>query len=194
MIKVIAFDYAEVIAQGPLTTWLRNNLRPNDERIKTFEEHARDWDIGAITISEVQKILSGLTGILPDKIWEEFYEKSLPNTDTINLIRKLKKNYKIILFSNFIGELLRKLLNHYGIMDLFDEIIISSDYKMIKPDPNFFEVLVDKSGVKKTEIIFTDDRKANVDGSNNFGIKAIQFLNAGQLIKDLRNEGIKISR
>lgn len=65
---------------------------------------------------------------------------------------------------------------------------------MIKPDPDFFELLVKKSGVKKSEIIFTDDRKENVDASNNFGIKSIQFLNAEQLIKDLKTEGVKISR
>jgi len=192
MIKVIAFDYAEVVAQGPLTTWLRKNLQPDDERIKAFEEHARDWDLGVIALSEVDKILSRLTGIVPEKIWEEFYEMSLPNLDTINLIKELKKKYKIVLFSNFVGELLRKLLNHYGITDLFDEIIISSEHKMLKPDPNFFELLVTKSGVKKTEIIFTDDRKENVDASNVFGIKAIQFENAEQLIKDLQTAGVKI--
>jgi FMN phosphatase YigB (HAD superfamily) len=53
--------------------------------------------------------------------------------------------------------------------------------------------LVRKSGVKKNEIIFTDDNKKNVDGSNTFGIKAIQFENCEQLIKDLRAEGVKIN-
>jgi len=57
-----------------------------------------------------------------------------------------------------------------------------------------FAILKNISGVNKNEIIFIDDQKENVDGSNNFGIKAIQFLSAEQLIKDLKTEGVKISR
>jgi len=34
MIKVIAFDYAQVVAQGPIATWIRKNLKPDDEKIK----------------------------------------------------------------------------------------------------------------------------------------------------------------
>jgi epoxide hydrolase-like predicted phosphatase len=193
MIKVIAFDYAQVVAQGPIATWIRKNLKPGDEKIKIFEKNARSWDIGDIGLTQTHKIISEITGIAPEKIWEEFYETSLPNLEVIELIKELRKNYKIILFSNFVGELLRQLIAHYKITDLFDVIIISSEHKMIKPDPKFFELLVRKSGVKKNEIIFTDDNKKNVDGSNTFGIKAIQFENCEQLIKDLRAEGVKIN-
>jgi putative hydrolase of the HAD superfamily len=145
-------------------------------------------------LPEMYKLLSELTGTSPEKIWEEFYEKSLPNNEVIALIKTLKKNYKVILFSNFFAELLRRLLNKHKIVNLFDEIIISSEHKMIKPNSDFFELLVKTSGVKKEEIIFTDDKKENVDASNSFGIKAIQFVNCEQLIKDLKSEGVRIPR
>jgi len=96
MIKVIAFDYAEVVAQGPISSWIRKNLAPGDEKIKLFERHSRSWDIGEIDLLETNKIMSEITGIALEKIWEELYETSLPNKDVINLIRVLKKNYKVI--------------------------------------------------------------------------------------------------
>jgi HAD superfamily hydrolase (TIGR01509 family) len=193
MIKVIAFDYAEVVAQGPITSWIQKNVPLNDERRISFKRHSKVWDTGDMKLPEMYRIISEITGVIPEKIWEEFYEKSLPNDEVIMLIKNLKKHYKIILFSNFFAELLRRLLDKHKIADLFDEIIISSEHKMIKPNFDFFELLLAKSGVKKTEIIFTDDRKDNIDASNAFGIKAIQFLSAEQLIKDLRAEGVKIN-
>ena len=192
MIKVIAFDYADVIAESPMSKWVRENIHPDDEKLIALREKAHIWDVGKMSIKEVYEFLGEITGIAPELIWENFYEKSLPNKEVIDLIRELKKNYKIILFSNFIAKLLRKLLNKYGITDLFDEIIISSEYKMRKPDPKFFELLIKRTGVKKTEIIFTDDQIKNVNGANEFGIKAFLFINAGQLVKDLKTQGVKI--
>jgi len=192
MIKVIAFDYAEVVAEGPMSKWFRENIHPDDERLIAYREKVHKWDVGKTSLKEVYKSLGEISGIAPELIWERFYEKSLPNEEVLNLIKKLKKNYKIILFSNFIAELLRKLLDKYGITDLFDEIIISSEHGMKKPDPKFFELLIKRAGVKKTEIIFTDDHIKNVDGANEIGIKAFQFTNAEQLTKDLKTQGVKI--
>ncbi len=192
MIKVIAFDYADVIAEGPMSKWIKENVKLDKEKLIEYKQHVHKWDLGEMELKKVYGILSELTGIPQELIWEKFYEKSLPNNELITLIKQLKKRYKIIIFSNYIGELLRKLLNHYGITDLFDEIIISSEHKLKKPDIKFFEVLVKKSGVNKKEILFTDDRTDNVDASNAFGIKAFIFTNTKHLIKDLQNEGVKI--
>jgi putative hydrolase of the HAD superfamily len=192
MIKVIAFDYSQVVAQGPITSWIQKNVPPDDNRHQLFKTHSKRWDAGDMTLTEIYQVLSELTGVAPEKLWEEFYVKSPLNKEVVALIKELKVNYKIILFSNFFAQLLRRLLKHHGITDLFDEIIISSEHKMIKPNSDFFELLVKKSGAKKEEIIFTDDLKENIDGANMFGIKAIQFKNCEQLIKDLQTAGIKI--
>ena len=192
MIKTIVFDYAEVIAEGPMSKWVRENIYPDDSKLVAYREKAHKWDLGEMSLKEVYKHLGEITGIAPELIWENFYEKSLPNNEVIDLIKQLKKNYNIILFSNFVAELLRKLLNKYEITELFDEIIISSEHKMKKPDPKFFELLVRRAGVNKDEIIFIDDKLRNILAANEFGIKAFQFINAQQLAEDLRTQGVKI--
>ncbi|MCL5970061.1 MAG: HAD-IA family hydrolase [Patescibacteria group bacterium] len=192
MIKVIVFDYAEVVAEGPILRWVKENIKPNDKKLLEYREKMHEWDLGEIAVDEAYEIIGRLTQTPPNLIWETFYEKSKSNKEIIALIKKLKINYKIILFSNFMGELLRKLLKKHGIEELFDEIIISSEHKMKKPDPKFFETLVKKAGVKKEEILFTDDKINNVEASNKFGIKAFQFITTKQLIEDLKSEGVKV--
>lgn len=192
MIKVIAFDFAEVIAEGPMSKWVRENLHHDKNKLLEYKKMAHQWDIGKMTLEEVYKFLGEITGIAPDKIWKEFYLKSKPDYKVIDLIKRLKNNYKIVIFSNYISEQLRKLLVHYKIDDLFDEVIISSEHGIKKPDSKFFEILVKKTKVNKNEIIFTDDKPENIEAANAFGIKSFVFTNTENLIKDLQKEDIHL--
>jgi epoxide hydrolase-like predicted phosphatase len=192
MIKVVAFDYAGVVGEGPMSKWIRENILPGEERYLTYKEKAGKWDTGQMDIDEVYKALGELTGIPYEKVWDNFYENSKANPEVVDMIKKLRKKYKVILFSNFVGEMLNKLLDKYQIKDLFHEIIISSDHKMKKPDPEFFELLEKISGVTRDEIVFIDDKMENVEAANAFGIKTFQYIDVKQLVKDLKTTGVKI--
>jgi HAD superfamily hydrolase (TIGR01509 family) len=192
MIKTIVFDYSGVITPSLLKNWVKANLKETDIKYKLYKEKSYDWDLGTQTIDEVNNILSDITGVPKDLVWEKIYTPQKPDKELITVIKKLKKNYKIILFSNFIGDLLRRLINLHKLDDLFDEVIISSDHGMKKPDHKFFEVLVKIAGVDKNEIIFTDDKKENVESSNKFGIKAFLFTDTKNFVTDLKKSGIKI--
>ena len=95
MIKVIAFDYAGVIIPGPMTQWVKNNLQESDEKWKIYNESARKWDLGQMSLDEVYKILSDITGIPANQIWDNFYLKADLNKDVVEIIKRLKINYRI---------------------------------------------------------------------------------------------------
>lgn len=192
MIKAIAFDYAGVITPGPMTQWVKDNLIEGSEKMKLYKEYARKWDRGEMSEQEVFKILEEITGIRYNEIWKKIYLKPKLNEDVFKLIKNLKKNYKVFLFSNFVASFLKKLLSNHNIADYFDEIIISSEHKMQKPEPHFFALLLSITSLKKDEIIFIDDTLRNVEAGNDFGIKSIQYVNVDKLEKDLENEGVKI--
>jgi epoxide hydrolase-like predicted phosphatase len=191
MIKVIAFDYAQVVAEGPMSKWIKDNPDLDPYEISAYKDKSHLWDVGKMTPDEINQALSDITNIAPQLLWKQFYDNTSVNTEIIELIKQLKPNYKIVLFSNFIGERLRKLLDKFEITQLFDEIIISSECGLKKPDPKFYDLLVQKAGVEKEEIFFTDDSKVNVDAANLYGIKAYQFINYEQLVSDLQTEGVQ---
>lgn len=192
MIKAIVFDYAGVITPGPMTSWIKENLKETDKKYKLYKTSGDKWDLGLVPKEKVLNILSEVTGVAPNEIWEKIYLKPKLNSELISFIKALRQSYKIYIFSNFISEFLKKLLEKDNILGLFDEVIVSSDYGMKKPDPTFFKLLVSKTGVLKNEILFTDDAIKNVRGANKYGIKSILYTDNKTLIKDFRNLGIII--
>lgn len=186
MIKAIAFDYTGVIsAYGPIKKWMDHNLAKEDERYVLYEASTHKWDMGEMTLDEMYEALSKVTGTPQDKLWSTFFEKQILNKELTDYIEKLKRNYKVYLFSNHHSGLLKKLLELHSISDLFVQIIVSSDHKLKKPDPAFFKVLLKVTGVEKDEIVFIDDLQENVDAGNNFGIKSILFKTVKKLKTDL---------
>src|SRR6266852_5936516 len=110
MINAIAFDFTGVVMPGPILEWAKRNLSPDDEKYLLMMESAHKWDMGKVTLDEAYQLMSRITGVAPEAIWQTFFESSLLNTDVVAIIKKLKRHYRIALFSNHIGELVRKLL------------------------------------------------------------------------------------
>lgn len=187
MIKVIAFDYADVIAPSHVGKWTKKNLTPENNNYHYYKKNEHKWDTGQMNLNQLYDVLSHVTGTPNHLIWNTFYKNLEADKDIIKIIEKLKGSYKIFLFSNHLGELLRQLLKKQGVVNLFDEIIISSEHKLKKPDPEFFEVLINKAKVKNNEILFIDDRLENIEGALNLGINAFHFTTSKKLKKHLRS-------
>lgn len=64
-----------------------------------------------------------------------------------------------------------------------------------KPNPEFFQKYLDKNKInlKKTRVIFIDDKKKNIETARSLGFHAIQFKNPDQLRQDLAQSGVTIS-
>ena len=97
------------------------------------------------------------------------------NEELINTIKDLKKiNYKIALLSNNSIELRQKLTEN-GIIDIFNEIIISAEVGFQKPQPEIFEILFNKLGVNADEVIFIDDTSRSLENADKIGYTPILF-------------------
>ncbi len=190
MIKTIVFDFAGVIAPGIIMSWLKRNLTRDDPRYKKFHEASNKWDLGQVTIEEFYALLSDITDIPTGSIQKELYENSTYHIEVIDIVKRLKKNYKIILFSNNFAHNVYQLLDRHDIKGLFDEIIISSEHNMKKPDSRFYQMMLSIANAKKNEVIFIDDTQENVDAGTMLGIQSFLYKDHDQLIRDLTSQGI----
>lgn len=67
-----------------------------------------------------------------------------------------------------------------GIVDYFDDIFISSDCYMCKPDVNFFNKLIDKHNLDKSEtIMIGNDCISDIEGAYNAGIDSF-YIHSNQ--------------
>ena len=60
-------------------------------------------------------------------------------------MEELSKKYKLVLVSNFYGNI-QTILKDFGLLDFFDEIIESSVVGVRKPDPAIYRLGVDAMG------------------------------------------------
>jgi len=116
-----------------------------------------------------------------------------PNLDIINLVERLKDNYKIGCLSNIENQIAKYNLNR-GLFDVFgDNVFLSCEMGIMKPNPEIFNIVLKKLGSVPEETIFIDDNPENIKAANKLGIHGILFKGYEQLIRDLDELGVNNS-
>lgn len=93
----------------------------------------------------------------------------------IELLDWLKKNEKkVILLSNAQSAFTLPELNMLDIKKYFDKLYISSDYEMVKPEPQFLKHVLDDFDLDPNEAIFIgNDYNSDIKIANHFKMKSI---------------------
>ncbi|RLD03030.1 MAG: hypothetical protein DRI56_13175 [Chloroflexota bacterium] len=124
----------------------------------------------------------------------ESFNGSMPNMGLVEIIKNVRKSgLKTVLVSNASGLVMRPIIKTYfgtDIDNLFDEIIISSEVKILKPDQKIYELALDKLGINPDEAIFIDDLEEYLKGARAIGIKTLLFTNNNDIKKELEKLGV----
>jgi epoxide hydrolase-like predicted phosphatase len=116
------------------------------------------------------------------------------NEDVIELLRKLRyiNKYKILALSNINASHWDIILKtrKWDFIEYFDELILSHEVHMMKPDPKLFEYAIEKAGCKPEEILYIDDGLNNIRVAAKLGIIGINFTTTEDLVKELQNLNI----
>ncbi|KNX37303.1 HAD family hydrolase [Luteipulveratus halotolerans] len=115
--------------------------------------------------------------------------------DTVAILRELHQaEVPLIALTNWSAELFPQALERFDFLDLFEDIIVSGEEGVAKPDPEIFEVLADRvrhlGGLD--DCVFIDDSEANVQGATGAGLDAILFTDTGHLREDLIVRGLPL--
>lgn len=108
------------------------------------------------------------------------------DANLIRYIRSLRKRYKTALLSNAFLDLRRMVTNVWKIGDAFDELVISAEVGVMKPDPQIYQIALERLGVAAQEAVFIDDFDHNVTGARAVNMHAIRFRNSVQARADLQ--------
>jgi 2-haloacid dehalogenase len=113
--------------------------------------------------------------------WEEMLGDAI--TGTVEIFKQLKEsgNYKIFALTNWSAETFPVALQRYDFLNWFDGVVVSGAEKMRKPNPAFYQLLLDRYNVKAEEALFIDDNLRNILAAEKLGINSIHFSSAGQL-------------
>ena len=115
-------------------------------------------------------------------------------TETLEKLKSMGK--KIFLLSNAQRAFTEKELSDAGLTDYFDDIFISSDKEIKKPQKEFMELLVSKNGLSIDKCvmigndIFSDVGVAAKNGMNSIFLNTYDFSEK-KIEEELKELGIK---
>lgn len=187
MYKAIIFDLFGVIHVDPYQRWLNKH---GFKREGAFYDASRMADLNLSTMEEFFETLHKLSNESVESIRDNFYEDKFADESLTSLIKRLKGNYKIGLLTNSRSDYSRSILDSHNLTSLFDEIIISSEVGVIKPDRKIFELTLQKMNISADQTIFIDDNQSNVEAASALGIKSIWYKDLATLKEELAKLGI----
>ncbi len=76
--------------------------------------------------------------------------------------------------------------------DQFDDIVLSGEVGIAKPDPAVYRLVCDRNEMEPSEAVFLDDSPTNVAGAHAVGMPAFSFTGAEQARADLRSVGLAV--
>jgi putative hydrolase of the HAD superfamily len=155
-----------------------------------FSESAEKASRGEIRVGQHWQKVAKSLGIQPDEMpgfLQRYWSADSVNFKLLEFIRSLHPRYKVGLLSNAWDDLRQTLHNRWHIDGLFDELIISAEVGLLKPDPHIFHLALKRLGVEPEEAVFVDDMAVNVQAAQQEGITAIQFLDNSQTLTQLNH-------
>ena len=113
------------------------------------------------------------------------------NNDMVDLLKKLKKNYRLILLSNTDEIHFNYLKNKYKILNIFDDYVLSYEAGYAKPNPMIFLKAIKVAKTSPKQIFYIDDIYSFVSVARMLKIKAAQYTSFNNLKIDLRKNSVK---
>lgn len=123
-----------------------------------------------------------------DLIWENRDKLVEPYDYTLKMIDTLKeRGFRVYLLSNYPVSLfeLHTECGRFPFLDKVDGKVVSGFIKLVKPDREIYEYLLNKYHLISEECVFLDDRRENVEAAKNIGMNGIIFEGYGQAWKEL---------
>ena len=200
-VRAVIFDWGGVITTPILdtvTAWLETDRIDRDSYTAAmrpwvraaYGPEAAESPIHALERGEVSdeefevtlaSLLVGLDGqpVVADGLLKRMFAASLLQDDMLDLIRDLRRD----------GILTGLLSNSWGasdsyprdmFADLFDDVVISAEVGMRKPEERIFMLAASRLGVTPAETVFVDDVEGNIAAARELGFATVHHTDPAQ--------------
>ena len=198
-LRAVFFDFGGVLYKTPNLAWLSRLQRV------LRNPHADIIDALFASPTELAYVMDIMTGRVPEaQVWEQvaarlrlhprwlarlragsLADKRL-NQPMIYLLQSLRPRYQTAILSNAGSDFRETFGRAFPVDRWVDEVIISAEEGLAKPDPRIYTLAVERLGVKLEEALFVDDLEENITAARQAGMRAVQFLNNRQAISEIR--------
>jgi epoxide hydrolase-like predicted phosphatase len=194
-IQAVIFDFGGVLYHLPDRSWIRRwkrllNLKDESALLTMIASPQESKLLMDILVGNRQE----------EEMWDEFAQDFRIKPDLMRRIRQgfmskrrlnkqlavflggLRAKYKTAILSNAGSDARRLFTEIYEFHHIVDEMIISAEERVAKPDRRIYEISVERLDIQPHEAVFVDDFRENVEAANEFGMHGVLFDNNDQVI------------
>ena len=183
-VQNVIFDFGGVLIDWN-PKYLYRNVFETEEEMNFFLENVcrYDWNLlqdAGRSLSEATLILQKEHPKYSEEIayyygrWEEMLGGTID--ENVKLIKPLKKRYKLYGLTNWSAETLPIAMEKYIFFKDLDGVVVSGDEKIIKPDPEIYEVLLNRYSIDAESSLFIDDNADNILTAKKWDLKQYILL------------------
>ncbi|MEF8849465.1 MAG: HAD family hydrolase [Candidatus Bipolaricaulota bacterium] len=200
MIKTITFDFGGVLYDYDGEILLERLASRSKGTLNDLKALLKESELdrahfrGEIEAEELLNVLEDLVGLElnVEELASAYADSVQPKEEMFELVRELKVNYNLQLYSDTPKILYDRVITDMPIFELFSDVILSFRIGKLKDSPEGHREVIEKAGHSPEEIIFIDDRGEFVDQAKELDINGIKFTSINDLIEDFAGLGVKL--
>jgi epoxide hydrolase-like predicted phosphatase len=194
-IKAVIFDLGGVLVRtedrGPRTQLAARLGKTYAELgMLIFDSgSSQQAQLGEITSAQHWEQVRNALNISPAELLEvrgKFWEGDSLDGKLVDYLRGLQPRYKTALLSNAWDDLRQMIEDVWQIDNAFDQLIISAEIGLVKPDLVIYQWMLAELGLEPSHAVFVDDFQHNVEGAQAAGLHAIHFRSPDQALGELQ--------
>ena len=195
MIKAVVFDYDGVVKKSQkfsldIADLYKISVEEYEKFIPQLKPIIEKFDKGLVDQEKFWMEFSDALGkVMPEKCGEKakkmYKDKFVFFSEVIGLIEKLKSDgFRLSILSNMFPYQVEVIKENNG-YDLFDDVFISCERGLKKPDLEFYELVIKEMNVSPQECLFIDDKEENILPAEKLGMKTVLAKKPDQIVKDV---------
>lgn len=144
-----------------------------------------------VAIAERQRLFPQHAALIAR--WSQGWHSMLrgPIAESVAILAELRaRGMRLYALSNFSTETWPLALARFDFLSWFEDIVVSGEHGVVKPDPRIFEIAIRRFRVDPPRTLFIDDLAGNVAAANASGLHALHFTGAPRLRVDLEELGL----
>jgi len=125
--------------------------------------------------------------------WTEHFSGAIAGSVEVLKALEVSNNYRLLALTNWSAELFPWARENFDFLEIFEDIMVSGEVKMKKPNPDIFLHLAETYALNNfSGCLFIDDSARNCATARSLGLDAIQFFDPAQLQQELAVRGVVV--
>ena len=96
--------------------------------------------------------------------------------ETVEILADLRaRHHRLVALTNWSAETFPVARRRFEFLDWFEDIVVSGEVKLAKPDPRIFRLALERNRLSPATTLFIDDSPRNVEAARALGVTAVQY-------------------